>query len=246
MARATCSSPVADPQGRTSHRRADADRLLGVCRKHAGRPARLRRPPPSTRLPANARAGAGAEWRARLRLAPTRIGMAPYRALVHKWPRAYPGQKNSTRSSMARGERINPPGVHTPQANYSHVTRVGDTLYISGQLPLDATGNLVGAGQRRGPGRAVLPEHPAHRRALRRQPGRRRQDHPVRHRHRRSAARGRPARPYVRYAGPVEHAGGDQRAGGAGGADRDRGYRGPGLTGEPGRTPSDVLHNAAL
>ena len=47
---------------------------------------------------------------------------------------------------MARGERFNPPGVHTPQANYSHVTRVGDTLYISGQLPLDSSGTLVGAG----------------------------------------------------------------------------------------------------
>ena len=47
---------------------------------------------------------------------------------------------------MPRGERINPPGVHTPQANYSHVTRVGSTLYISGQLGLDADGNLVGPG----------------------------------------------------------------------------------------------------
>jgi 2-iminobutanoate/2-iminopropanoate deaminase len=47
---------------------------------------------------------------------------------------------------MPRGERINPPGVHTPQANYSHVTRVGDTLYISGQLPLDLEGRLVGPG----------------------------------------------------------------------------------------------------
>jgi len=47
---------------------------------------------------------------------------------------------------MPRGERINPPGVHTPQANYSHVTRVGSTLYISGQLGLDADGHLVGAG----------------------------------------------------------------------------------------------------
>ena len=47
---------------------------------------------------------------------------------------------------MPRGERINPPGVHTPQANYSHVTRVGDTLYISGQLALDPDGNLVGQG----------------------------------------------------------------------------------------------------
>jgi 2-iminobutanoate/2-iminopropanoate deaminase len=47
---------------------------------------------------------------------------------------------------MARGERINPPGVHTPQANYSHVTRVGNTLYISGQLGLDLDGALVGPG----------------------------------------------------------------------------------------------------
>jgi enamine deaminase RidA (YjgF/YER057c/UK114 family) len=47
---------------------------------------------------------------------------------------------------MPRGERINPPGVHTPQANYSHVTRVGSTLYISGQLALDPDGELVGAG----------------------------------------------------------------------------------------------------
>ena len=45
---------------------------------------------------------------------------------------------------MPRGERINPPGVHTPQANYSHVTRVGNTLYISGQLGLDGDGTLVG------------------------------------------------------------------------------------------------------
>ena len=47
---------------------------------------------------------------------------------------------------MPRGERINPPGVHTPQANYSHVTRVGNTLYISGELGLDERGQLVGPG----------------------------------------------------------------------------------------------------
>jgi enamine deaminase RidA (YjgF/YER057c/UK114 family) len=47
---------------------------------------------------------------------------------------------------MPRGERVNPPGVHTPQANYSHVTRVGNTLYISGQLALDPAGVLVGEG----------------------------------------------------------------------------------------------------
>jgi enamine deaminase RidA (YjgF/YER057c/UK114 family) len=43
-------------------------------------------------------------------------------------------------------ERLNPPGVHTPQANYSLVTRAGNTLYISGQIPLDPAGKLVGAG----------------------------------------------------------------------------------------------------
>jgi enamine deaminase RidA (YjgF/YER057c/UK114 family) len=47
---------------------------------------------------------------------------------------------------MPRGERNNPPGVHTPQANYSHVTRVGNTLYISGQLGLDVDGTLIGPG----------------------------------------------------------------------------------------------------
>ena len=47
---------------------------------------------------------------------------------------------------MPRGERVNPPGVHPPQANYSHVTRVGNTLYISGQLGLGSDGTLVGAG----------------------------------------------------------------------------------------------------
>lgn len=47
---------------------------------------------------------------------------------------------------MPRGERINPPGVHTPQANYSHVTRLGNTLYLAGQLALDSDGRLVGGG----------------------------------------------------------------------------------------------------
>jgi enamine deaminase RidA (YjgF/YER057c/UK114 family) len=42
------------------------------------------------------------------------------------------------------GERICPPGVHTPFAAYNHVSRVGNVLYISGQLPVDVDGNLVG------------------------------------------------------------------------------------------------------
>jgi enamine deaminase RidA (YjgF/YER057c/UK114 family) len=44
---------------------------------------------------------------------------------------------------MPKGQRVNPPGVHPPQANYSHGTRIGNTLYVSGQLPLDPDGNLV-------------------------------------------------------------------------------------------------------
>lgn len=43
-------------------------------------------------------------------------------------------------------EIVNPPGVHTPQANYSHVARAGNTLYISGQVAVDREGNLVGRG----------------------------------------------------------------------------------------------------
>jgi 2-iminobutanoate/2-iminopropanoate deaminase len=41
---------------------------------------------------------------------------------------------------------LNPPGVHTPQASFSHVGRAGDTLYIAGQTALDRDGNLVGRG----------------------------------------------------------------------------------------------------
>ena len=43
-------------------------------------------------------------------------------------------------------ERLNPPGVHPPQADYSHAARVGNTLYIAGQVALDPQGNLVGRG----------------------------------------------------------------------------------------------------
>ncbi len=43
-------------------------------------------------------------------------------------------------------EWTNPPGVYAPQAHYSQVARIGKTLYISGQLGLDETGELVGPG----------------------------------------------------------------------------------------------------
>ena len=46
-------------------------------------------------------------------------------------------------------ELSNPAAVHTPQAHYSHVARVGKTLYISGQLAMDPSGALVGTGDAR-------------------------------------------------------------------------------------------------
>lgn len=46
-------------------------------------------------------------------------------------------------------ELRNPPGVHPPQAHYSHVARSGQTLYISGQLAMDRAGAVVGLGDAR-------------------------------------------------------------------------------------------------
>ena len=46
-------------------------------------------------------------------------------------------------------EWTNPPGVYAPQAHYSQVARIGNTLYISGQLGLDIDGELVGPGDAR-------------------------------------------------------------------------------------------------
>jgi len=43
-------------------------------------------------------------------------------------------------------ELRNPPGVHMPQAHYSHVARVGNTLYLAGQLGMDVSGKVVGVG----------------------------------------------------------------------------------------------------
>jgi enamine deaminase RidA (YjgF/YER057c/UK114 family) len=52
-------------------------------------------------------------------------------------------------------EWTNPPGVHTPQAQYSHVARIGQTLYISGQLAFDPSGQVVGVGDARAQARQV-------------------------------------------------------------------------------------------
>ena len=50
---------------------------------------------------------------------------------------------------MKDRELLNPPGVHPPQAHYSHVARAGNTLYISGQLAMDPSGAVVGVGDAR-------------------------------------------------------------------------------------------------
>lgn len=42
-------------------------------------------------------------------------------------------------------QRINPPGLSTP-TTYSHIVKVGNTLYIAGQVGADASGKVVGAG----------------------------------------------------------------------------------------------------
>ncbi|MBV9329271.1 MAG: RidA family protein [Chloroflexi bacterium] len=55
----------------------------------------------------------------------------------------------TTRESSERAEWINPPGVYAPVPHYSQVARAGQTLYISGQLGLDASGQLIGEGDAR-------------------------------------------------------------------------------------------------
>ena len=40
---------------------------------------------------------------------------------------------------------INPPNHHEPMG-YSHAVKVGNTVYVAGQIAWDAQGNLVGPG----------------------------------------------------------------------------------------------------
>ena len=42
-------------------------------------------------------------------------------------------------------ERIQPPGLPRPPT-YSHVVKAGNTLYLAGQVPVDAQGQVVGRG----------------------------------------------------------------------------------------------------
>jgi len=47
---------------------------------------------------------------------------------------------------------VNPPGVHAPAGQYSHVARIdlpggGTLLFVSGQVALDEQGKIVGKGE---------------------------------------------------------------------------------------------------
>jgi enamine deaminase RidA (YjgF/YER057c/UK114 family) len=51
-------------------------------------------------------------------------------------------------SDEKSGDRqyINPQGVRPPDQPYSNVVRVGKTVYLAGQVPVDKDGNVVGPG----------------------------------------------------------------------------------------------------
>ena len=53
-------------------------------------------------------------------------------------------------------EQIIPAGSAPPLAPYSPGVRAGDTVYISGILPMDATGEIVGEGDVRAQTRCVI------------------------------------------------------------------------------------------
>jgi reactive intermediate/imine deaminase len=52
-------------------------------------------------------------------------------------------------------ERMNPDGLSKP-ATYSHVVKVGNLLFISGQVAFDSAGNLVGENDMKAQVRQVL------------------------------------------------------------------------------------------
>jgi reactive intermediate/imine deaminase len=59
-----------------------------------------------------------------------------------------PGTKRSAKLESNRGvRRVNPPALYEPNG-YSHVVEAtgGRTVYVSGQVPMDAQGKVVGAG----------------------------------------------------------------------------------------------------
>ena len=75
------------------------------------------------------------------------------------------------RPRMIIREWVNPPGLQPPVPHYSHVARIGNTLYLSGQLGFDTAGNIVGIGESGRAGTPGVAEHPGHLAPLRRRPG---------------------------------------------------------------------------
>ena len=47
---------------------------------------------------------------------------------------------------MAGHTPLNPPGLPAPISHYANGVKVGDTIYVSGQVALDGEGRLVGPG----------------------------------------------------------------------------------------------------
>ena len=47
---------------------------------------------------------------------------------------------------MAGHTLLNPPGLPAPISHYANGVKVGDTVYVSGQVALDGDGRLVGPG----------------------------------------------------------------------------------------------------
>lgn len=47
---------------------------------------------------------------------------------------------------MSAPEMLQPEGLGKPVGMYSHASRVGDLLFVAGQLSVDAEGNVVGPG----------------------------------------------------------------------------------------------------
>ena len=53
----------------------------------------------------------------------------------------------ATLSGAQALQRVNPPGLSTPQT-YSHVVRAGNTVYVAGQVGSNAQGAVAGPGMR--------------------------------------------------------------------------------------------------